>query len=339
MNIDNDQVNWDRLSAYVAGDVTPGERDVIDRWLQADPIRMVTVDKLRLLWLARQSPMAPDFDLASSKASVFHAIGRPMASGDRREIPGLGRGRLLVLQRTMYTVIGSVAVAVCVLIGTGWLRTSNVVRSGVASQPFTYATANGERAAITLPDGSSVVLNVASRLDVPSDYAAGNRVVTLDGEARFTVVHQDDAPFVVKAGPSTTRVLGTTFMVRHYANDTNAVIAVEDGKVSVQSTVLTAKQQIEVTPNGVMALRELTADEFSVASRILTLNDMPIADAIVSLNRWYNADIQLGEVDLAANRIAGRFTTGSLSDLAAVFEWTFNLRVVRNGNTLTLYKK
>ncbi len=337
MNIDNDQINWDMLPAYVAGNVTSDERDAIDRWIQADPSRMATVDKLRLLWQARQSPAVPDYDLASSKASVFHAIGKPLVPSHRQEIPRLGRGRLSMFQRVIYTAVASMAAVALVV--TGWFHNSNIVRPAIASQPFTYATANGERATITLPDGSSVVLNVASRLEVPSDYAAGNRVLTLDGEARFTVVHQDDAPFVVTAGPSTTRVLGTTFMVRHYANDTSAVIAVEDGKVMVQSAVLTEKQQIEVSSTGVSAVHQFAAGDFSVATRILTLNDMPLADAIVSLNRWYNADIQLGDTDLVTNRIAGRFTAGSLSDLAAVFEWTFNLRVVRNGKTLTLYRK
>ena len=40
-----------------------------------------------------------------------------------------------------------------------------------------YVTDQGERANIVLPDGNTVALNVASRLEVPADYLAGDHAL------------------------------------------------------------------------------------------------------------------------------------------------------------------
>jgi transmembrane sensor len=202
-----------------------------------------------------------------------------------------------------------------------------------------YATGNGERATITLADGSTVVLNVASQLQVPADFAAGNRTVRLQGEALFTVAHHRGAPFTVIAGPSTTRVLGTSFVVRHYSSDSVATVAVRNGKVAVQSNVLAANQQIEVDMHGPGHIQPANPDQFSFAFGMLTLDNVPLAQAIPELNRWYDADIRLGDSALATQRVIGGFKAGSLTDLAGILELTFNVRVVRDGQTLTLYPK
>jgi ferric-dicitrate binding protein FerR (iron transport regulator) len=104
----------------------------------------------------------------------------------------------------------------------------------------TYATANGERGAVTLTDGSTVILNAASRLDVPANYSSGNRTVRLIGEGLFTVSSHAGHPFTVISGLTKTRVLGTSFVVRHYGTDTTVMVAVRTGKVSVGTTVVTA---------------------------------------------------------------------------------------------------
>jgi transmembrane sensor len=203
----------------------------------------------------------------------------------------------------------------------------------------TYTTARGERATITLPDGSTAMLNVASRLEVPVDYATGNRAVHLTGAALFTVTHHDGSPFTVVAGANTARVLGTSFVVRHYASDSMTTVAVREGKVAVRSTVLTGGHQVAVGPHGTSSVQAANASEFSFVSGLLTLTNLPLPAAIPELNRWYDADIRLGDRSLADRRITGSYDTGSLAELQMILEMTFNVRVVRDGRTLTLFPR
>jgi ferric-dicitrate binding protein FerR (iron transport regulator) len=190
-----------------------------------------------------------------------------------------------------------------------------------------------------LPDGSRVILNVASRLEVPMDYERGNRTLRLHGEALFTVAHLSGAPFTVIAGPSVTRVLGTSFVVRRYTTDTAATVAVREGKVAVQSAVLGAAQQIVVSEHHVGQIKPADSAQFSFAMGVLTLDNVSLLKAIPELNRWYDAEIRLGDPVLANRRVVGGFTAGSLTDLSVILEHTFNVRVVREGRVLTLYPR
>ncbi len=202
-----------------------------------------------------------------------------------------------------------------------------------------YTTSNGEQARHTLPDGSIVFLNVGSRLEVPMDYSNGNREVKLSGEAFFTVVSHSGAPFIVRSGPSITKVLGTQFSVRYYEGDTAANILVRDGKVSVGSAVLSADQEIYVSSSGSSQVRQIASHRPDFTTGVLVLNDISIAHAIPDLNRWYDVDIRLGDASLAKRKVMGDFKTGSVSDVMSILELMFNLKIEREGKVLTLYSR
>ena len=240
-----------------------------------------------------------------------------------------------------YPVAGLVLGAVFVI--AGWtLGTTSIRRwfAGADARYTTYATAPGQRATITLPDGNTVVLNVASRLEVPVDYGTGDHVVRLPvGEALFTVSHHAGTSFTVVSGTITTRVLGTRFMVRHYLTDTIVTVAVQDGKVAVGNAVVTALRLIEV--GRTERLRERSADQgaFAFATGILALPQMRLSEAIPDLDRWYNGEIRLADPALGDQELTGKFTPGSLADLAEFLTVATGGRVVRNGRVLTLYAR
>ena len=62
-------------------------------------------------------------------------------------------------------------------------------------------------------------MNADSKLRFPTKFGKGERVVELEGEAYFQVVHNEDAPFIVKTSQMAIKVLGTEFNVSAYAED------------------------------------------------------------------------------------------------------------------------
>ena len=185
-----------------------------------------------------------------------------------------------------------------------------------------------------------VVLDVASRLEVPADFVTGHHTVRLIGEGLFTVHHHQGAPFTVLAGGVATRVLGTSFLVRHYAADSVTTVAVRNGKVAVRAVMLTAGEQVVVgRTREVGVVRSVDMALFSFATGVLKLDDVSFPDAMTELGRWYDADIRLGDPTLATQRLAGEYAAGSLSDLAAILTMTYNVRIVRNGRVLTLFSR
>ena len=264
----------------------------------------------------------------------------------RTALPATRRGIVLregtfkaqPLRRWTWATVAVLTVALAVVM-LGWRTRGHTLLGHDMASMSIYTTGNGERANITLPDSSTVVLNVASRLEVPADYAAGHHIVRLVGEALFTVTRHVGTPFTVIAGPATTRVLGTSFVVRHYPSDSTAIVSVRDGKVAVRSLVLTASHEVVVDRMHVLHVGAADPSEFGFVTGVLMFNGMPLRNAIQMLNRWFDADIRLTDSTLGERQVAGEFMAGSLSGLAESLESALDVRVVRAGRVLTVYPR
>lgn len=94
-------------------------------------------------------------------------------------------------------------------------------------------TLPGERASVTLSDGTLVRLNACTRIDYPVRFGNGLRNVSLRGEAFFEVAHEPGRPFVVSTFASDIRVLGTRFNVLADEATGTFSTVLTDGKVEV----------------------------------------------------------------------------------------------------------
>lgn len=88
---------------------------------------------------------------------------------------------------------------------------------------------------INLPDGSSVILNEKSKLELSKNFNSnGKREVYLSGEAYFDITHDPLHPFVVHTGKFFTTVLGTAFNIKASPGNKTVTVTVTRGKVKVE---------------------------------------------------------------------------------------------------------
>ncbi len=317
-----DDIEREQVSAWLDANPEWGERiDTLGRVLRNMPGSVPLTSDTKNLWATSI--------LSDEPSSHQRAIGH--------RISGRISGRL------SGAVVGLAAAAVMIAFGwhpgIQWL--TRMIVSYDTPSVFVYSTNNGERATVELPDGSAVVLNVASRIEVPADYDRGHRTVRLRGEALFAVKPNRSAPFTVIAGSSLTRVLGTSFVVRRYDTDTMVTIAVRDGKVSVGSMTLTANQQLTLSNSGTPQVSVAHPGQFTFPTGVLTLKDVPFKDAIVELSRWYNTDIRIANPNTnnEMRGVSGVFGSESIAELAEMLEFMFNVRVEQRGRVLTIHSK
>src|SRR5690606_37574017 len=94
-----------------------------------------------------------------------------------------------------------------------------------------YNTRLGELKVAPLADGSVMTLNTASRVVV--DFTETRRVVRLlEGESLFDVAKDASRPFLVEAGGTEVRAVGTSFTVRRLG-DAPVQVLVREGVVEV----------------------------------------------------------------------------------------------------------
>jgi len=201
----------------------------------------------------------------------------------------------------------------------------------------------GEMAKVPLQDGSLVVVNTTSRLQIAQ--SSDVRSVRLEkGEAWFQVAKDASRPFIVSAGDVRVRAVGTAFSVRR--REDGADVQVTEGTVEVwteeqatKRSLVTAGVRTFVSEEiGAQSLVEDAADiERQLAWRegALKFQGNTIREAVAEFNR-YNA-IKL-EVDpaLADEKIVGRFSTKEPDSFAHEVSLAFGARIEKEGNIIRI---
>lgn len=116
--------------------------------------------------------------------------------------------------------------------------------ANTSQQAFrTFQTGNGQVKKIELEDGSTVWLNAASTLRVPTPLKY--RTIYLDkGEAFFEVKHDTQRPFTVTTGNLVTRDIGTSFNIKAYHPKTDYRVEVASGQVALERLDTLGKTEI-----------------------------------------------------------------------------------------------
>jgi ferric-dicitrate binding protein FerR (iron transport regulator) len=229
-----------------------------------------------------------------------------------------------------------------------WLVGHNGPRRGTATSNVPmreYAAAAAQRVELTLDDGTRILLNSGSTLRVPRDLRR-SRVVELHGEARFLVNHHTGTPFIVRAGAADIAVLGTTFFVRRYPEDTATRVVVAEGRISLASTrssaapvVLGARMQGTVSDSGRVVTSgdvDPTPSSEWTHGRIV-FKKTPIRDALPTLERQYGLVIRLADSALADQRLTVTITDDPSSAVLDAIALTLGARYVRDGNLVTFF--
>jgi transmembrane sensor len=204
-----------------------------------------------------------------------------------------------------------------------------------------YATVAGQRATITLPDGSTAMLAPQSRLRY--DYrtgSSGERAVRLDGEALFTVTKATATPFTVYAGDVSTRVLGTTFGVRRYTGDNVTSVVVVSGRVFTRgpsgSVALSAGESARVTDSTV-STADLDVRSHTAWTRgELIFSRTPVPTMLATLSRWYGYEFRLADSTLATRHVTAVFKASAMRETLSELEELLEVTMRFDGKTVTL---
>ncbi|RWY48044.1 FecR family protein [Mucilaginibacter gilvus] len=161
-------------------------------------------------------------------------------------------------------------------------------------------TSRGAKSIITLSDGTRITLNSQSTIKYPASFSGNTREVTLTGEAYFDVKKDKEHPFIIHTDKMNVRVLGTTFNVRSYPQDTVSETTLINGAIEVtlndrpsDRIILKPKEKLIVKNNGSGDAKKPTnagnGGNTQVAQYVLTsLNYIGGKDSSVSETSWIN---------------------------------------------------
>ncbi|NLR67846.1 DUF4974 domain-containing protein [Chitinophaga varians] len=161
----------------------------------------------------------------------------------------------------------------------------------------TMTVPKGGQYKLTLPDGSRVWLNAASSLKYPVAFSHQERTVELDGEGYFEVSATAASPFRVKVRNTQIAVLGTSFNVMAYPDETGIQTTLLTGAVKVkqgnnEKIISPGQQAVVNNENGHISVGETEtalATAWKDGQFRFAGNNIPMV--LRQISRWYNIDI------------------------------------------------
>ena len=142
--------------------------------------------------------------------------------------------------------------AVTIVAIAGYFITSDFLYNKEV-QLQTVTVPAGQRAQITLADGTRVWLNSKSTMKYAANFGRNERNVELDGEAYFEVAKNKNIPFYVHTETNKVKVVGTSFNVCAYSGSHEFGTTLVEGIVDIypanSSQIITRLQKDEVFLN------------------------------------------------------------------------------------------
>ncbi|SDH07714.1 FecR family protein [Mucilaginibacter sp. P25] len=216
-------------------------------------------------------------------------------------------------------------------------------------------TTFGELRTVTLPDGSTVVLNGNSKLTYSGNWDEKSREVWISGEGLFNVKHINKDPrnikpterFIVHCSDMDIEVLGTTFNVRSRHNKTN--VGLVQGKIRLDYVdAASGKLSLIMKPGDYVqhAYRKtLTRMILPVPEKItkwtkhqLLFNDASLAQISEIMTDDYGYHVDFLNPDLANLKIEGEINVPSVEELIETIATTLPVKITRTDKNITITK-
>ena len=203
----------------------------------------------------------------------------------------------------------------------------------------------GQKASVTLPDGTKITLNSESTLKYSTNYNQSDRAVELVGEAYFEVAKNKKIPFVVKAGKLEIEAKGTAFNIKAYPTDNSISTTLTEGKIEVKTPVdvlnMIPNERMEYN-NTDQTFRKLTLTdaEGSIGwlNDELSFENATLAEVVANFSRIYNIDIRFASESIKEQRFTGKINNNSLLSVLRIISLTSPIRFEQKDSVVILYE-
>jgi transmembrane sensor len=207
-------------------------------------------------------------------------------------------------------------------------------------------TAVGQQQVRVLSDGTRVLLNTDTRIEVNYDEHF-RRVRLVRGEARFDVSKRPTWPFLVSVGDQEIRALGTSFIVRH-DDDQDLSVTLVDGRISVAPfagngeapqapQILAPGQRLVVSRHHAPSVDQPELSRVTAWERgRVEFDATPLEEATTEMNRYTTTRLLVADAEVAQLRIGGVFRAGDSEEFVKIVAAAFGLQAERNGATIVL---
>lgn len=326
------------LESFMRGETSPDEEQVLVDWLRSPEANEQLSNYYRETWINSSQELAAEIQgrmYTNIKKRMHSVHSEPYTQQSKRISP------------LRYLLQYAAVVLLVLMAGIGGhVYTSSQMKNSPTDKRYLVQTEKGQRANITLPDGTVVWLNSYTQLHYNADYGTTSRVVSLTGEAYFEVAKNKEKPFIVKTQGMDVEALGTTFNVKAYQEDSRIITTLFSGAVRIS----TDKNKVILSPDenatlerksGRLAVHKLENSSYAKMWRDndLVFNGETLEEIAVLLNRMYNVRIVFKSEPIKKYRFSGVICNNSLDNVIELISLTSPITYKADGDTIQLDSK
>ncbi|KPK82655.1 MAG: hypothetical protein AMS27_14380 [Bacteroides sp. SM23_62_1] len=322
------------IISYLKNELSEKEIREVNDWIAASEENKKYFNRIKFLWENSA------FDYQSLDISSAEAWDRIQSAITRERIDSKPNIRidLITLRR--------VAAVMIVLISVGFFITW-IIRQDRTSDVewITANTTTGINEAI-LPDKSHIWLNNDSEIKYPVKFKEKTREIFLTGEAFFEVNGNKKKPFIIHAGTSEIRVLGTSFNVKSGRTTPEVIVTVVSGKVSLcdslnreYKVILEPGDQGINSPDKGGLIKEGNDDPNFQAWKtgILIFDNTSLKDMCNTLSGYYNRPFVLNNEEIPGDkRITATFDNKDITEILKILEITLDISTRMDNDTIMI---
>ncbi len=345
----NTNIDWVLLASYFAGECSPEERAVIVSRVAHDAQFAAAFAQAEKAWLATGKPT-----VGVDKLQAWVAIDEKILvqNHTHQSLRLIRRDRAAAVRlaskkkRSVTSHWALVAAFFVVAMTSLYLWYDFDAKETTLPEVAVFKTTSGQRATITLPDGSEALLNAESQIQILTGRTDSTRVIALEGEAFFSVVSDPSRPFYVRAGEAEVRVVGTSFNVSAYPEQDDVKVLVTEGHVQLRKhgnahDVLSLLQHdLGVLPaEGELSRTRVIDVEKMLAWKhgAMVFEHASFDEVARTLERWFGLEIHLADPDIANRHLSTSFEEPTPNQVISIIASTLSLDYTIEENTVTFF--
>lgn len=335
-----------KIIAFINNNATTREQLEVLEWIERSPDNRRYYIRLKNLYaagIAGSERRATDRDFAEFRNIRKRAFKR------KREfhIP------------RKWCVIGITASIAAVIAILGTLLVTNRTRIDSQSDSLiSYHTPCGVKGEVTLPDGSVVMLNSASRISFPARFSGNFREVGFCGEGYFKVISNPGLPMRIRSSNGVVlEVKGTEFNLSCYPDDNTVRTSLYSGVLSVLSDDPSGhRRRDKIEPNETLIIhrdkkidgkskkevfpaeiKPLSCDEAAWKRGEIIFDDDPMTEVVKKLQRWHGVEFIINDDFILRQNLSARFKSESIPQIMDMIRMATGINYSIQDNKVTLF--
>jgi len=337
----------EQIAGFLAGELSSDEAESLQKWVAASDGNRRYFEEMKIIW---QSVGSVDTSVTFHTGRAWQKVTeqqqptRVYSNRQKVSMNLIPPKTARIIRRTLQT-----AATVAIIFLGGALTSYFMLKPAIdraeelavfTGSEYKVVVPRGSKSTISLPDGSIVTINAASKITYATDYGFSSREISLEGEAYFDVKTNPEKPFTVHTSHLDIQAFGTAFNVKAYLEDPTIVTTLERGELKVNSRndhsldiLLNPKQNVVYYKNEPIASKQGNTSKQETTTNSIALSspesDIPAVtvtnDVRISLYTSWKDPEWLIE-------------SQTFGELAGSLERRYNIRIIFGSNDLKKYR-